>query len=187
MDLSNLLTANQELQARLAAAHGRLAKHSELFLRRIGSELHDGPAQLIGFALLRLDSIANRKKSATQEAQTQAVESIRTALQEAIKEIRMLSSGLNLPNLEDGSLKDAIELAVVSHERRTNTIVDVKWAGSMPANCPLAIKTCLYRCTQEALNNAFKHAGGKGQAVFLDHSDDPIRLVIADDGPGCEL
>ena len=48
------------------AAAGATARN-ELFLRRISSELHDGPAQNLSLAMLRLDSISGPlKKGLTQ-------------------------------------------------------------------------------------------------------------------------
>ena len=55
--LSELLKRNRGLQHSLGLARKRSAATNELLLRRVGTELHDGPAQLIGLGLLRLDAI----------------------------------------------------------------------------------------------------------------------------------
>jgi signal transduction histidine kinase len=43
---------------------------------------------------------------------------------------------------------------------------------------------CLYRFTQEGLNNAFRHAGGKGQTVRAICNDEHIEIEVSDAGPG---
>ncbi len=47
-ELSDLLEQNTELNARLQRASERTTAFNERHLRRLGSELHDGPAQLVG-------------------------------------------------------------------------------------------------------------------------------------------
>lgn len=65
-ELSALLAQNEELQRRAQEANNRSAETTERFLRRIGAELHDGPAQLIGLSLLRLDSLLPKKRASSR-------------------------------------------------------------------------------------------------------------------------
>ena len=53
--LSGLLAQNESLRQRIDELYVRSAETHEAFLRRVGHELHDGPAQLIALALLRLE------------------------------------------------------------------------------------------------------------------------------------
>jgi signal transduction histidine kinase len=55
--LTDLLAQNAELHERVRRAATRTTALNERFLRRISAELHDGPAQELGLALLRLDHI----------------------------------------------------------------------------------------------------------------------------------
>ena len=56
--LTELLRQNRELGERVRGAAARTAALNERFLRRFSAELHDGPAQEISLALLRLDHVA---------------------------------------------------------------------------------------------------------------------------------
>ena len=56
-DLTGLLEQNERLRTRLQGAADRTTALNEAGLRRIGSDLHDGPAQTLALALLRLDEI----------------------------------------------------------------------------------------------------------------------------------
>lgn len=58
--LTELLRQNDELHGRVRGAAARTASLNERFLRRFSAELHDGPAQDISLALLRLDNVAAR-------------------------------------------------------------------------------------------------------------------------------
>ena len=46
-----------------------------------------------------------------------------------------------------------------------------------------SLKVCLYRFAQEGLNNAFRHAGGRGQALSARCDGDLLEVVVTDDGP----
>jgi signal transduction histidine kinase len=182
-DLSRSLALNEELRQRVADANRRSSESNERFLRRISAELHDGPVQLIGLVLLRLDGLNAPADGKDAECVSETVEIIRGALREALSEIRALSNGLALPELENLSFDDAVELAISNHERRSGTAVDVSFPETLPP-IPTPIKTCAYRFVQEGLNNAFRHAGGTHQQVELTWDGARLEIEVSDEGPG---
>ena len=182
-ELSRLLTQNTELRQRVADATRRASEGNERFLRRVSAELHDGPVQLIGLVLLRLDSIVPRTKGQEEPPPNKDLEIVRGALKDALTEIRDLSHGLALPELENVSLAGALDIAVTNHERRSSTLVEMS-TGELPAGIPASIKTCAYRFVQEGLNNAFRHAGGAGQRVETLWDGAQLTVEVSDKGPG---
>lgn len=48
----------------------------------------------------------------------------------------------------------------------------------------MPIKITTYRFIQEALNNAFRHAGGVNQQVRVHRDQDRLVLEVSDRGPG---
>jgi len=166
-------------------SHRRWVELNDMVLRRVGVELHDGPAQLISLALLRLDSLLPQGTSSNRDASLDDYERIRGALQEALAEIRCMSAGLTLPELSCVSPSDVLRLAVRNHERRTATSVTCELEG-LPHHVPAPTKSCLYRFAQEALNNAYRHAGGRGQTVRARLRENMIEVEVADSGPGFE-
>jgi signal transduction histidine kinase len=82
-------------------------------------------------------------------------------------------------------LPEVILKAAKSHEDYTNTVVATKIRLKRPIGND-AIKTCIYRFVQEALTNAFKHAGGKGQIVTASDAKG-ITVMVIDAGPGLSL
>jgi signal transduction histidine kinase len=154
---------------------------SERFLRRIGADLHDGPAQLISLALLRLDNL--RPAPASDHSKSDEFEKIRAVLQDCLREIRHLSAGLAPPHLDNLPLRRVLELAIRQHEQRTGTTVKTT-IGALPECTSSLHKVCIYRFVQEGLNNAYRHAGGAGQAVQVVQSGDELSVEVADSGPG---
>jgi signal transduction histidine kinase len=181
-----LLAENRSLQLRVGRAVTRATELNERYLGRISAELHDGPAQDVALALLRMDVVtAGGSDTAAIVRGAEAHESVRVSLQHALDEIRGVAAGLRIPDLGESTLGQTVMRAARRHERRTGSSVAIE-VEPLPANVPLPIKITAYRLVQEALSNAFRHAGGVGQAVCLQRVNGSIRLTVSDAGPGFE-
>ncbi|MFA1625412.1 sensor histidine kinase [Rhizobium mongolense] len=182
-DLSALLAQNEALRERVQRASERVTALNESYLRRIGADLHDGPAQLIAYASLRLDSRTVVSASTSPVTREREIASIKASLDEAMREIRTICSGLVLPQIEAASLSEILERGVHAHRQRTGTIVDLV-TSSIPVCLSPSAKICIYRFVQEALNNAYRHGGGAGQRVIQRLQGNCVSVDVADDGPG---
>jgi signal transduction histidine kinase len=185
VQLRELLAQNQELHERVQRASQRTTALNERFLRRISAELHDGPAQDLGLALLKLDNLEPAEAAPMAEPASSPADFqvIKGALQSALKEIRAISGGMGLPELENVSLAETVTRAVRAHERRTGTSVALA-TNLLPEKVALPIKNTVYRVLQEALSNAYRHAGGAGQRISVEAATGRLLLTISDNGPG---
>lgn len=184
--LSELLVQNAQLHDRVSRAAARTTALNERFLRRFSAELHDGPAQDLSLALLKLDNVmVDCADIPGAEACADELDTIQETVRRALQEVRSTSAGLLLPQLSGLSVADTVRHVVRSHERRTGTTVRLE-TQHLPDVVPLATKIALYRVIQEALNNATRHAAGVGQrvAVSADIAGDLLSIDVADDGPG---
>ena len=181
--LSALLAQNEGLRRRIDDLYLRSAETHEGFLRRVGHDLHDGPAQLIAFALLRIEALQPSAGAEQLDGKAGDYERIKGALMDALGDIRNISAGLLLPELEAASPAEVLRLAARNHERRTGTRVRCE-VDSLPMKLSPLLKSCLYRFTQAALNNAYQHAGGNGQAVSGTHRNGVVEIAVSDAGPG---
>lgn len=195
--LTELLDQNTELSERVRGAAARTTALNERFLRRFSAELHDGPAQDIGLALLQLDHVqasisGNGNGHANGDVPhghggggdpERELELVQTSLRRALQEVRDTSAGLLLPHLGDLTLAETIDHAVRSHRRRTGSTVAVA-ALDLPEQVSLATKIALYRVTQEALTNAWRHADGASQTVVAAGGAGTVEVAISDAGPG---
>src|SRR5262249_38263816 len=109
-------------RAVLVDARRTSVETNERFLRRIGADLHDGAAQLISLALLRLDSL--RPLIAPEHSKSEEFAKIHGVLQDCLREIRHLSAGLAPPQLDNMPLQKVLQLVVRQHEQRTDRPVD---------------------------------------------------------------
>jgi signal transduction histidine kinase len=176
---TRLHISNAELQHKMATATQEFSRVNELTLRRIGADLHDGPAQLLTLILIRLDDLAENCSAVDQES----LETIRGAATDALREVRDLSRGLALPEINEMSLVEELQLVAQRHEQRTGTKVTLT-LGLLPKAAPLPLKLCLYRFVQEALNNTYRHANGEGQVIQAQYIDEVLNISVRDSGPG---
>ncbi|CAD5107742.1 sensor histidine kinase [Zestomonas carbonaria] len=186
LEQAQLHRQNAALQRKIAKATQEFSTINELTQRRLGADLHDGPAQLLTLILLRLDELAEFRDSHQDDGtpvDSDALETIRSAAQESLQEIRGISRGLALPEINELSLREELQLVAKRHEQRTETKVELT-LGDLPEQVPLPYKICIYRFVQEALNNAFHHAGGAQQRVGATYDDGLLEIQVEDAGEG---
>ncbi|WP_291842905.1 sensor histidine kinase [Bradyrhizobium sp.] len=182
VELRGLLRQNENLRNRLQSSNETVADINERFLQRIGSDLHDGPAQLLTYAMIRLHKFESIIEKSGDSKDREEVARMRTALGDTLREVRQISSGLALPELEPISLANVIILAIDAHEEHTGTTVE-RSICELPDHAPQALKICVFRFIQESLTNAYRHADGKGQRVAVQANDD-LKIVVSDTGSG---
>ena len=174
--------AEQNAELRTVAERTRLDANNanEQLIGRIGQDLHDGPVQLLSLSMLRLSQLGPK---ASEEKRARAVAEIQTLTENVIRELRTLSTGLVLPEIENLSPAKAIELAIYRHENQTGSRV-VRRIGELSADISDPLKICMYRIVQESLTNSFRHAGGIGQQVEVAQTEIGLELTISDKGKG---
>jgi signal transduction histidine kinase len=152
---------------------------NEQLLARVGSDIHDGPLQLMTLAILQL----TRSMNDAAEVSTEVLKPTVALTTEAMTELRNISAGLVLPELSGLTLEQTLRLAIQRHEGATGTAVSRDLVG-LDHRVEFDIQVCLYRVVQESLSNAFRHSGGRGQMVKGRHSDGAIQIDISNSPSG---
>ncbi len=137
------------------------------------------PAQYVALAAMRIDGIVPPTEAGLREAGT-----LREALQTALAEIRAISRGLSLPELDRLPLSEVARRAVDAHLRPAGRPVTLDYHGPEELEVDDSARICLYRFLQEALSNAARHAPGSDVRVRIDVSCDRLVASVSDEGPG---
>jgi len=187
-ELTNLLAENEQVHERVARAAGGTTARYERSLHRIAVDLHDGPVQGIALAAMRLETLADvcRACSAAIGAKSTVAEEfkrLQEALNSAQQDVRSLSKGLHLPNIEELSLADVARRVVRDYKRSSGMDVELT-INNVPEDGPLPVKITLYRLLQESLANGFRHGGAVKQHIILGTSDSRLQVVVRDEGKG---
>lgn len=183
----------RQAQADLAASHGALQdlmanqQHvQEDERKRIARELHDDLQQSL--AAIRMDAVAVGERVAHGRSD---IEPLLTRIDRlsgaAIASTRRIVNDLRPEMLEALGLVAALKAMCARHAERTgcDCRLEVSAAADGADLDASVLSTGLYRITQEALNNAAKHAKASTVRVRLDCMHDGlVVLQIVDDGVG---
>ena len=189
IQLTEMVVQNRELHERVRAAAARTVALNERVLRRLSAELHDGPAQEISLALLRLDHMISLLGLQSDNGETRPGDLdheftlVEGSLRRSLDEVRAMSAGWSLPHLANLTVAQTIDHVERAHRRRTGEPLTVV-TRDLPEQAPLAVKIALYRIIQEALTNAWRHAGSKDLRLEVVGAGNELRLTVADGGPG---
>lgn len=147
---------------------------------RLGQHLHDGICQQlvsIAFAtdLLRRDLVAKSPPEAVRVARITAL------LDNAITQARNLSHALCPVNLTGSGLNIALRELATSMSRGSQVVCEVDCAEGVLIR-DHAVATHLYRISQEAVQNAIKHAEATRVLIALFQDGEIVHLRVSDNG-----
>ncbi len=176
-DISN--KKNQDTRRLKAVVQG-----VDLERKRIAGEIHDSLGQTLIAASLTLNSLSAVAKEHLSEEEYKKHQSVEKMINDAIQEGRELSHRLMPQSLADYGIVPAISTLVnkfnntkkLHAEFHTNLGDEQRFHPDIEVN--------LYRVTQEAFNNIFKHSQAKKVTLQLLHYENQLTYTIEDDGTG---
>jgi signal transduction histidine kinase len=184
--LTSVNETNHKLQARVLRAAERSTALHETFLQRVSADIHDGPGQNLGFALMQLKNFGDASLANPNQTRSESDKSVSTAIlavQSALTDLRAISTNLELPHIETLTVADIA--ARVIREFQVMTGATVKFENTMPDNpTSFRAKVTLYRVLQECLANTFRHAKDQECSVTLTGDNNRLTLDVQDKGPG---
>jgi PAS domain S-box-containing protein len=149
--------------------------------RRIARELHDGLGQELAVARMMLETIVQKNSS---QAKKHAADEASDIIDRAIQQVRSLSHLLHPPLLDEVGLLSALQWFVEGITKRSGieTLLDIQPADF--PRLPADLETAIFRITQEALTNVFRHSGARKAWITLTKEEGRIVVMVRDDGKG---
>lgn len=178
----HISSQNASLRKKAVAASSRATAQTERAIRRIGSDLHDGPAQYLSLASLRLDAALKKKKTSTADAKL-----VRESLDKALDELRIISRGLALPDLDGLDLGQLIDRAINDHKRQTGLDIVVNSSILSDLELDYTQKLCVFRFLQETLSNASRYARVNQVKVTSAINKQSLNVTVSDAGRGFDM
>jgi signal transduction histidine kinase len=160
----------------------RLRRAREEERTRVSRDLHDQIGQILTAIKLDLMWMNRRLPKANAELR-ERLQSTVGLINEGVRSVRKICSGLRPGVLDDLGLAAAIEWQANEFGSRTgiDCMVSVP-AGDLKLDGDLA--TEFFRIFQECLTNIIRHAEAKTVRVLLVEQEQELVLVVADDGKG---
>jgi signal transduction histidine kinase len=173
-----LARSQQDLQQ----LSSRLLDAQETERRSIARELHDEIGQSLGAVLVDIGRLSTMLSHESPDVRAE-LENVKSVAQQTFQSVRNIALLLRPSMLDDLGLIPALEWQGREVSRRTDIEVAVESDG-MPEDLPDEYRICIYRLTQEALNNIVRHSGAKNASVSLGSDSKKIVVRISDDGRG---
>jgi signal transduction histidine kinase len=181
--------AQQELAERvrkqqqaLLDATERVFQERENERKRIAEEIHDSSLQMLAAAAYSCGNAEEFIDANRFDLAQEAVNSARSALDDAIQTLRGSLVDLRRSSVEQGGLMDTINQFVDHAQTLWGT--EVRIEGTIDKEPPLPVALAAFQILQEGLTNALKHAQSSTVTVRIENADSLVNIVVEDNGTG---
>jgi len=149
--------------------------------QRLARDLHDSVSQTLFSATILAQTLPLLWEKGELVVKQNLAELTRLT-RGALAEMRTLLNELRSNAIESANLDELLQELMDAARGRTQAecILTTEGSGALP----IEVKMAVYRVTQEALNNATKHARADKIEVVLSRLDNQVDLQIRDDGRG---
>jgi two-component system sensor histidine kinase DegS len=153
--------------------------------KRIARELHDDTIQALVFHYQQIYDLTDSVKDLPEEA----VSRINKLLQQTnniIEELRRLSQDLRPAALDRLGLLPALKRLASDVAAHSGLETEVKVTG-VERRLPAEVELVLFRITQEALRNTWKHAQATLAEITVEFAEGKTRVTVSDNGQGFDV
>lgn len=153
--------------------------------KRISHELHDDTIQALVVLSRQLDALAASGKGLSEETR-QRLEELWQQTDSILQGVRRLSQDLRPAALDRLGLLPAVEWLAAEVTKYSGVATRVEVVGE-EHRLPEEVAIVLFRITQEALRNVWRHSGATSAVITIEFSDRGTKIVVRDNGKGFKL
>ena len=175
----------REMQKNLRFYLHQVNKAQEEERKRISHELHDETIQALVALSRRLDIMASKNKELSADS-SHELEEIWQQINDVIKEVRRLSQDLRPAALDRLGLLPALEWLASQVTEHSGIATNVSVVGKQ-RRLPEEIELVLFRITQEALRNMWRHSQASKAEIMVKFDKGKIKVNVTDDGQGFHI
>jgi signal transduction histidine kinase len=178
---------NARLYQDLLEEKERMIEVQEEARKKLARDLHDGPTQSVSAIAMRLNLIRTMLKRAPEKVEDELIRTEELA-RRTTKEIRHMLFTLRPLVLESQGLRAALESMAEKMDETFGQKVLVEVDDTIIKNLEMGKQGVIFFITEEAVNNARKHARAsliKIRLRYIEHSI--ILLEIQDNGIGFDV
>lgn len=181
LEINTDITERKRNESNLRQLSTYLMRVQDEERRKIARDLHDSAGQSLAALKINLDKLRKSLDSGSEKEKV-ILDTMKIA-DDTINGIRTLAHMLHPPLLDEVGLISAIRWLVDEFGQRGGIKVDLKLDGN-EHRLPQGVELALFRVTQEAMNNIYRHSGATEARVDLHQSDGNVILRVTDNGRG---
>ena len=153
--------------------------------KRISHELHDDTIQALVVLSRQLDALASSGKGLSEETR-QRLEELWKRTDSILQGVRRLSQDLRPAALDRLGLLPAVQWLASEVTKYSGVATKVNIVGK-EHRLPEEVAIALFRVTQEALRNVWRHSGATSAEITFVFSDKRTKITVSDNGKGFKL
>jgi signal transduction histidine kinase len=152
--------------------------------KRISHELHDDTIQSLVVLSRQLDALANDPGLSGENRAR--LEELWHRTDSVLQGVRRLSQDLRPAALDRLGLLPAVELLASEVTGYSKVATRVNTLGK-EHRLPEEVAIALFRITQEALRNVWRHSGATRADITIDFTDGRTKITVSDNGKGFQI
>jgi signal transduction histidine kinase len=179
------IKALRESEGRLQLLTSQLLTAQEIERKRVAHELHDSIGAFLSGIKIQIENVILQLERGT--ATPDSLKKVVPTVQHAIEESRRIQMNLRPSILDDLGILPTLDWHCREFQKTHSHIRIEKQIDVTEDKVPHSLKIVIYRISQEALNNIFKHSKADQVTLSLRKTGDPIELAIRDNGRGFDV
>ncbi len=179
------VSVERRLQENLRFYLQQVTRAQEEERKRISRELHDETIQALVVLSRNLDSVASCSNGLSEESRLR-LEDLRQQTNNIMRGVRRLSQDLRPAALDRLGLLSALEWLAADAAQYSGIATKVHVIGT-ERRFPEEVELVLFRITQEAMRNVWRHSQATQAEIEVEFSDKKTRITIRDNGKGFDL
>jgi signal transduction histidine kinase len=169
-----------EKQVRLFASQCLTAQETER--RRIAAELHDSIASSLAGVKFRIEKIAQDMKQ--DLGRVEPLQDLSLDVAQSLGEVRRIMADLRPSILDDLGIIPALSWFCREYQKTYPQISVEKQVEITEEEVPDALKTVIFRISQEAMSNIARHSKASLVNLYLQKEGERLLLSVQDNGQG---
>ena len=191
---SELAEANVALLAKAEESHraqeervrllGQVISSQEEERQRISRDIHDHLGGRLTALRLHLELLGG---GSSDDAATARLSEVRDIARKLDADVTSIVWKLRPAAIENRGLLSALDEYVTKWSANVDITAEFRAEEISETTLSTEVQTCLYRITQEALNNVYKYAEAANVTILLTQPGQAVSLIIEDDGKGFDI
>jgi PAS domain S-box-containing protein len=180
------VTDRKHMETEMRRLSARLLTIQEEERHRVARDLHDSVGQKLTGIKFMVEAAVGAPWPNERRTSIERLKSLVPTIQDAVEEVRCISSALRPSILDDLGLLPTLAWYLREFTKTQPQLKIEQRIMAEESDLPASLRTPIFRILQEATNNLAKHSNASQVVIELMVENNSLRLGIQDNGVGFE-